>query len=243
MDANQGERLQKMIAAHGLTSRRGPEELICMGQVSLNGQVATEQGLRVTDRDEICVNGELLAAKPSLRYIILHKPAGWITSMSDEKGRRTVCDLLTNVSERVYPVGRLDYDTSGLLLLTNDGELANRLTHPSHNVEKTYSVLIKGKISNEAIKKLREGVELADGLTSPARVRRLREKDQGTLIEIIIHEGRNRQVRRMLDAVGYEVLHLKRTALADLNLTDLPMGKYRDLTAIELAQLKKKAGI
>ncbi|MDD2221142.1 MAG: pseudouridine synthase [Clostridia bacterium] len=243
MDENQGEKLQKVIAAHGLTSRRGAEALIRAGKVTVNGQVVTEQGLRVTSRDEIRVNGELLSVKPSLRYILLHKPAGWITSMADENGRRTVCDLLTDVPERVYPVGRLDYDTSGLLLLTNDGELANRLTHPSHNVEKNYSVLIKGKISNEAIKKLRDGVELSDGQTSPAKVRRLREKEQGSIIEITIHEGRNRQIRRMVDAVGYEVIHLKRIALANLNLTDLPLGKYRDLTDKELALLKQIAGI
>ena len=243
MDENQGERLQKVIAAHGLTSRRGAEDLIREGRVAVNGQVVTEQGIRVTELDKICVNGEPLTAKPALRYILLHKPAGWITSMSDEKGRRTVCDLLIDVPERVYPVGRLDYDTSGILLLTNDGDLANRLMHPSHEVDKTYSVLINGKISNEAIKKLREGVELTDGLTSPAKVRRLREKEQGSIIEITIHEGRNRQVRRMVDAVGYEVIHLKRVALADLNLSDLLMGKYRDLTAFELARLKQKAGM
>ena len=239
MTGNDEQRLQKYLAAMGVASRRTCEQLIAEGRVQVNGVTVTTPGVKITPGiDQVAVDGSLLQAEPRLRYILLFKPTGYICSAADEKGRRTVLDLLTGVEERVYPVGRLDYDTSGALLLTNDGELTNRLLHPSHEVEKTYLAQVAGAPDQSALDRLRKGVRLEDGMTAPARVRRQTSRDGRFWVELTIHEGRNRQVRRMLEAVGYPVQRLKRTKPAFLDLTGLTPGQWRELTDDEVRRLK-----
>ena len=240
MSGNEEERLQKYLAAMGVASRRACERLIAEGRVQVNGETVTQPGTKITPGvDTVAVDGRALADAPRLRYILLYKPVGYICSAADEKGRRTVLDLLDGVTERVYPVGRLDYDTSGALLLTNDGELTNRLLHPSHEVEKTYLAQVEGEPDQKDLERLRKGVRLDDGLTAPAKVRRKLSRDGRFWLELTIHEGRNRQVRRMLEAVGHPVLHLKRTKLDFLDLTGLTPGAWRELTADEARRLKR----
>ena len=224
----------------GVASRRACEQLIAEGRVQVNGETVTLPGTKITPgADTVAVDGRVLSRAPRLRYILLYKPVGYICSAADEKGRRTVLDLLDGVTERVYPVGRLDYDTSGVLLLTNDGELTNRLLHPSHEVEKTYLAQVEGEPDQKALERLRKGVKLSDGLTAPAKVRRQRSRDGRFWLELTIHEGRNRQVRRMLEAVGHPVLHLKRTKLDFLDLSGLSPGAWRELSADEVGRLKR----
>ncbi|MDO4732491.1 MAG: pseudouridine synthase [Bacillota bacterium] len=233
-------RLQKYIAEQGLASRRAAESLISQGLVQVNGRVVTEMGLKVDPRkDRVQVRGEMLGKKQRLRYILLNKPAGYICSVRDERGRRTVMDLLPQVQERVYPVGRLDYNTSGLLLLTNDGELTQQLLHPSHEVEKTYLAEVEGFLPRTALEKLCRGLQLSDGITAPAKARILRRKEDSSLVEICIHEGRNRQVRRMMEAIGHPVRHLKRIGEAFLDLQGLAAGEWRELRPDEVEKLKK----
>lgn len=233
------ERLQKVMSRMGVASRRASEEMIAAGRVAVNGKIVDTVGMKVDiSKDEITVDGQEISAKPRTRYILLYKPAGYITSAKDQKGRRTVLDLLTDVSERVYPVGRLDYATGGLLLLTNDGELTNSLLHPSKEVEKTYQAETEGRISAAELRILRDGVRLSDGITAPAKVRVLVQKERSTVLEITIHEGKNRQVRRMLDAVGHPVIRLKRVRFAFLDLKGLKPGEWRDLTPAEVGRLQ-----
>lgn len=232
-------RLQKYLAAAGVASRRGAEEMIAAGRVAINGRVIREMGTKVRpEQDRVTVDGVLISAAPRSRYILLFKPAGYICSCEDERGRRTVLDLLSGVEERVYPVGRLDYDTSGLLLLTNDGALTQSLLHPSRLVDKTYAAEVKGVPTGQALEQLRRGLRLEDGMTAPAQVRVLRRRADGALLELTIHEGRNRQVRRMLEAVNLPVLHLKRVRFAFLDLSGLQPGEWRDLTGEEVSRLK-----
>lgn len=240
----EGERLQKVIAQAGVASRRHAEQLILEGKVQVNGQKVTELGTKVRPTDIVTVDGRKLqrSQKPSYEYYLLNKPTGYITSVTDPQGRRTVMDLMKGVKQRIYPVGRLDYDTSGLLVLTNDGDLAHRLMHPRFGVDKTYRVEVKGTIPHHALERLRNGVELEDGKTAPARVRILPRTNQGSLqpVEITIHEGRNRQVRRMFDAVGFPVVTLERIQFGPLRLDDnLKVGTYRSLTAKEVQELRK----
>jgi len=236
------ERLQKVMSGMGVASRRASEEMIVAGRVAVNGKIVDTPGLKVDiNKDKITIDGQVISTKPRTRYILLYKPAGYITSAKDQKGRRTVLDLLTGVSERVYPVGRLDYATGGLLLLTNDGELTNALLHPSKEVEKTYQAEAEGKISAAKLKILREGVSLTDGITAPAKVRVLEQKERSTILEVTIHEGKNRQVRRMLDAVGHPVIRLKRVRFAFLDLKGLKVGEWRDLTPAEVGRLQSLA--
>lgn len=235
----QEQRLQKYLAAQGVASRRACEELIAQGRVQVNGLTVCEPGVKVVPgRDRVSLDGQEVGGGQRLRYILLHKPAGYICSAEDEKGRRTVLDLIQGVKERIYPVGRLDYDTAGLLLLTNDGELTNHLLHPSHQVEKTYLAQVEGVPDAPALSRLQRGVRLEDGLTAPARARLIRRRQGPSMVELTIHEGRNRQVRRMLEAVGYPVLRLKRTQLAFLDVADLPLGQWRELSPGEVARLK-----
>ena len=243
MDRNElpqeAQRLQKYLAALGVASRRACERLIAEGRVQVNGETVTRPGVKVTPGvDRVTLDGRPLSEAPRLRYILLYKPAGYICSAADERGRRTVLDLLDGVEERVYPVGRLDYDTSGLLLLTNDGELTNRLLHPSHEVEKTYLAQVETEPSAAALQRLRQGVMLSDGMTAPAAALARRTRQGRALVELTIHEGRNRQVRRMLEAVGHPVLRLKRVKLDRLDLTGLKPGRWRELTADEVRRLK-----
>lgn len=235
------QRLQKLIAAAGCCSRREAEKLIVAGRVAIDGQVAS-----LGDRGDPSVNLITIDDKPLPRpeahcYLLMNKPAGVVTTNKDPGGRTIVTDLLNDVPVRVFPVGRLDYNTSGLLLLTNDGELANQLAHPRHEIEKTYLVRIRGKLSRDDRQRLERGIELDDGMTAPARIQRVRSRGTHTWFEMVIHEGRNRQVRRMCESLGYEVSRLVRIGYDFLTLEDLPAGQYRHLTTDEVAQLKQHA--
>lgn len=241
-----GERLQKVLAQSGVASRRQAEEMITEGRVKVNRKLITVLGTRVSAGDRIEVDGLPLVRNEESCYFLLHKPVGVITTANDEKGRKNVLDLLEEIESRVYPVGRLDYDTSGLLLLTNDGELTYRLTHPSFGVEKTYIAGVRESIGRPALERLQRGVMLADGKTAPAQVRPIgREQRRGLeLMEITIHEGRNRQVRRMCEAVGLSLVTLKRIRFGPILLDkNLLPGKYRVLTPEEVQKLKKAVGL
>jgi len=227
-------RLNRYLASAGVGSRRAVDELIRAGRVTVNGQVG-ELGGAVGEGDVVAVDGRTVAPQ-ELAYLMLHKPPGVVTTASDPQRRRTVLDLVES-PQRVYPVGRLDRDTTGLLLLTNDGELANRLAHPRHGVEKTYVADVEGDPPPDVLRRLAEGVELADGPTAPARVRRL----GAGRIELVIHEGRNRQVRRMCEAVGHPVRRLHRSAYGSLELGALAEGRWRALTSEEVDALRRLA--
>ncbi len=232
-----GDRLQKVLAQRGYGSRRACEELIAAGRVTVNGEVAV-LGRRVDpDRDAVEIDGRHVGIRPGLVHYLLNKPAGVVTTASDPQGRRTVIDLVP-AEPRVFPVGRLDYDSEGLLLLTNDGELANRLTHPRYGVDKEYLAEVDGIVTAAGVRALREGVELDDGRTAPARVS---QPDRGVL-RITIHEGRNRQVRRMCEAIGHPVRRLVRVRIGPLADRSLPPGQWRELTAGELRALEHAAG-
>lgn len=237
------ERLQKVIAQAGVTSRRKAEELIVDGKVSVNGEVVTILGTKVNpQKDKVVVNGIPLE-KEELVYYLLYKPTGVISSVDDEHDRKIVIDYI-QTDKRIFPIGRLDYDTSGLLLLTNDGELANLLMHPRSRVYKTYIAKVEGVPQREDLKKLEKGIELEDGKTAPARVKLKRaDRKKGTsIIEISIHEGKNRQVRRMFEAIGHPVLKLKRESYAFLNLKGMNAGDSRELKPYEVVQLKELVG-
>lgn len=233
------ERLQKILAQAGVASRRKCEELILAGKVQVNDEVVTTLGVKADPAvDVITVNGRKIQGESKL-YLMLHKPKGVISSANDPQGRKIVADYLPGIKERVYPVGRLDYDTEGLLLLTNDGEFANLLTHPSHHVPKTYWATVKGVPHGSALERLQQGVLLDDGMTAPAEVEYHdvnEEKNQST-ITITIYEGRNRQVRRMFDAINHPVILLRRIRFGDLGLHGLARGKFRHLTPREVKDL------
>jgi len=236
------ERIQKILSAAGVASRRAAEEIILEGRVRVNGKVVSELGTKADpDRDHIKVDGKLINPKQPKAYIMLNKPAGFVTTMSDPEGRPIVANLLKGVRVRVYPVGRLDYDTEGLLLLTNDGDLAHLVTHPKHELPKTYLVKVKGFLEDRHIEMLEQGVFLKDGKTAPARVRKLRKEEANSWVEITIHEGRKRQVRRMIDHTGHSVIKLKRTKVGTLSLGDLPVGMFRHLTLDEVQGLRQMA--
>ena len=239
------DRLQKILAAAGIASRRKAEEIISAGRVSLNGKVVTEQGTKADPaRDTICVDGKPLQRPQRFVYFLLNKPKGYVTTVSDPEGRPTVMQLLGNLPERVYPVGRLDYASEGLLLLTNDGALAQKLTKAGSHVPKTYHVKISGKPNEQAIQRLRSGVTIAldDNRrvkTSPAKIR-LIEDATNPWYEVTLIEGRNRQIRRMFQQVGFLVEKIKRVQLGPLVL-DVPPGKFRPLTEREVHRLKNLA--
>ena len=233
------ERLQKILASRGVCSRRKAEEIIQAGRVTVNGQVAVLGDSADVDVDEILLDGEALPVKSEYVYILLNKPRGFVTTLSDEKGRKNAAQLVADCGVRVYPVGRLDMDSEGLLLFTNDGDFANSLMHPKHEVNKTYRVLVDG-YTPQNLQKLRQPVTL-DGYTirkpDVSLVRQTR-REGGAELLVTIHEGRNRQVRRMCDLAGMKVLRLTRIAEGSLKLGDLPQGKWRYLTAEEVAALK-----
>ena len=231
------ERLQKVIAASGVTSRRKAEELITAGKVRVNGEIVTELGTKVSDKDRIEVNGEILE-KEVKEYYLLNKPRGVVTTTSDDKGRKTVVDLIPT-NARIYPVGRLDYDTTGVLLLTNDGEFANILMHPSSEVEKVYVAKLNGIIKGEQINKLKDGVMLDDELVKASRVKlkKVDPKSNSSMVQITIHEGKNHQVKRMFEAVGFLVDKLKREKEGFFDLKDLQSGEFRKLTPKEVAKV------
>ncbi len=232
-------RLSKYLSDAGVCARRKAEEAILRGQVKVNGQVVAVLGTKVdTEKDHVFFDGKRVAYQQKYLYLLLHKPEGYVTTANDERGRPTVLELLKDVKARVFPVGRLDYNTSGLLLLTNDGDLAYRLTHPKHTVRKTYRARVKGVPSESALNSLRQGIQVEDYITAPAKVTVKKKDVDATVLEIVIHEGRNRQVRKMCTAIGHEVMSLKRVATGKLELLDLPKGKYRHLTPAEVAYLK-----
>ena len=232
------ERLQKVIANLGYTSRRKAEELIQAGKVKVNGEIVKELGTKVKTSDTIEVENTILDNCKNYEYYLLNKPREVISSVSDEHGRKTVVDLI-QTKERIYPVGRLDYDTTGIILLTNDGCLANKLMHPSSNIEKKYVAKVNGLVSGYDIKRLRDGVVIDGKKTSKAKVnlKKYDKKTDKSLVELIIHEGRNHQVKKMFEAINHEVLKLKREKYANLDLTGLKPGEYRKLTNKEVAIL------
>lgn len=245
-EAEVAERLQKVMARAGVASRRHSEELIQAGRVTVNGRVVTELGTKVVaGKDIIEVDGRPLGKPESLVYVLLNKPKGYVTTLYDPEGRDKVTDLLGDeIGQRIYPVGRLDYDTEGLLLLTNDGELANALMHPAKQVKKTYIAKVRGVPGPAKLRALEKGIELDDGPTAPADVKVLEVKaPNSAVVSIRIHEGRNRQVRRMFEAVGHEVIHLRRITLGPLHLKDLPVGQWRELTEQEVRELYNAAGL
>ena len=238
------ERLQKYLAGAGIASRRASEKLIAEGRVEVNGRIVTEQGVKIDpERDVVKVNGKPVRPEEELVYLLLNKPAGYVTTVSDPQGRPTVMDLLQDVQVRVFPVGRLDYETEGALLFTNDGELSFRMTHPKFELVKTYVATLQGQVSEEKLNRLRQGVKLEDGMTRPAEVRMLKQEKHKTIVEIKIHEGRKRQVKRMGKAIGHPVLALKRTAIGPLTVDKVTPGEYRYLTADEIAKLCAKLQI
>ena len=225
------ERLQKVLAKAGVASRRRAEELIRQGKVRVDGKVVAEMGIKVDpDTQDIECEGVPLASQEEKVYILLHKPSGYLSTVDDPQGRPIVTDLLKNIKKRVYPVGRLDLDTEGALLLTNDGALAQKILHPSHEVNKTYVAKVKGQPGKKRLNALSKGILLEGRKTWPASIEVLKVEAQSTTIQIIIHEGRKRQVRKMFEAIGHPVLKLKRTAYGQLELGKLGPGKYRFLT-------------
>ncbi len=233
------ERLQKYMARCGIASRRKAEEIILQGNVKVNGIIVNELGSKINpEKDIVTVCNKRIYEKNEHIYIKLYKPEGYITTVKDQFNRKTVLDLI-NIKERIYPIGRLDYDTSGLLLLTDDGELANRLMHPKYHIYKAYEVMVKGSISDDSINILRTGV-LFDGYkTAPAKVKLLNKNDNDSIIQISIYEGKNRQVRKMFENVGHRVLKLKRISFGDINLGELKSGQWRYLTDDEVEFLKR----
>ncbi len=232
------ERLQKVIASSGITSRRKAEDLITQGKVRVNGKIVTELGLKVSYSDIIEVNGKTIFKDVPKVYYLLNKPYGVITSTSDEKNRKTVVDLIPT-NERIYPIGRLDYNTTGLLILTNDGELANHLMHPSNNIPKTYVAKIEGFLNKNDIERLKTGITIDNRKVDTSNFK-IKDKDltQNTsIIEITIHEGRNHIVKKIFAYLNHPVLRLKRTKIAFLDLTDLPIGTYRKLKIKEIKKL------
>lgn len=237
------ERLQKFLAEAGVASRRKAEELIAQGKVKVNGKVVTEMGMKIDPaKDEVTYLDKKVTTKDTkMVYIMLYKPEGYVTTAKEQFGRPAVMDLVKGVKERIFPVGRLDYDTSGLLLLTNDGDLTYKLTHPKHDVDKTYIAKLYGIPDEGALQKFRRGVVIDGKRTKPAKIQIIEKDKDGRFCtaEIIIHEGRNRQVRKMCEAIKHPVAQLKRVATGDLKLGDLQKGKYRHLTEKEIKYLKK----
>ena len=239
MDKKEPIRLQKFIAQCGIASRRKAEELILQGKVKINGKTAI-LGDKVSDKDKVFVNGKrIVAPKSKYRYIMLNKPRGFITTMSDERGRKCVAELVSNVGERVYPIGRLDKDSEGMLVFTNDGEFANKVMHPRNSVYKFYRVTVRPSITEEQLIKLETGVEIDGKKTAPAIVHvLLQDKEQKRVVlEMILHEGKNREIRKMCEAVGLEVARLKRTQIGGVKMGMLKQGDWRDLTEKEVKNL------
>lgn len=234
-------RLQKYLADAGIASRRKAEQMISQGRVTVNGLLVKEMGVKVSEDCIVEVDGKKVDMTKGCIYIMLHKPVGYIATVEDQFSRPTVIDLVKDVKERIYPVGRLDYDTSGLILLTNDGAFTYRLTHPKHEVEKTYIVEVEGIPGDEVNNLFKKGLKIDDYITAPAQLKILEKKENKNkaVLEIKIHEGRNRQVRKMCEAIGHPVKHLKRVAIGGLRLGNLEEGKWRYLTEKELRFLDK----
>ena len=234
-------RINKYIALCGVASRRKAEELILAGRVTVNDEVMTELSYKVDEENDIVkVDDKLIKEENKLVYILLNKPEGYITTVKDQFDRPSVLDLVSDIKERVYPIGRLDYETSGLLLLTNDGDLTYKLTHPKHEVDKTYVARVKGKLTKEEIERFKTGFKIEDYTTAPAKLKVIKYDEQrdSSLLEIKIHEGKNRQVRKMCKAINNPVLRLRRSAMGKIKIGDCEIGKYRYLTEDEIKYLK-----
>ena len=232
-------RLQKYMAQCGIASRRKSEEIIAQGRVKVNDIIVTELGMKIDPfKDIVKVDNKIIQMENKKIYIVLNKPAGYVTTVSDQFGRKNVLDLVKEVKERVYPIGRLDYDTSGLLLLTNDGDLAYKLTHPKHEVKKKYIAVIKGIPTEEELDRFRAGLEIDGYITAPALINVLKYWEKKTTVEIQIHEGKNRQIRKMCEKIGYPVIRLKRIAIGELELGSLRKGCWRYLNDVEIKYLK-----
>ena len=238
---NESVRLQKYLANAGIASRRKCEELILQGKISVNGKVVTELGTKIfPNKDIVLYEGKEVAGTNKKIYILMNKPVGYVTTVKDQFNRDTVFKLL-NLKERVVPVGRLDMYTSGALILSNDGDFVYKVTHPKHEINKTYNATLVGKITNEAVEKLRNGVEIEDYVTRPAKVKILKIDDEKNIsrIQITIHEGKNRQVRKMCESVGYKVLALHRSKIGNIEIKNVEIGKWRYLKNSEIAELIK----
>jgi 23S rRNA pseudouridine2605 synthase len=243
-ESTEGVRLQKVLAAAGIASRRASEILIDEGRVEVNGKVVTEQGRRVNpETDHIRVDGARIPPPRRHQYLVLNKPRGVVSTMDDPEGRPTLTDYLPRTKERLFHVGRLDTDTEGLIVLTNDGEFANRLSHPRYEVPKTYHVQAAGAMDNKTIRRLEKGVTLEDGKVQPDNVKLVSRAQDRTLLAVTLHEGRNRVVRRMFDAVGHPVDRLSRTMIGPIRLGNLPVGETRELTRDELGALLDLVGM
>lgn len=236
-------RLQKYLADCGVASRRKSEELIEQGKVRVNGKVASIGDKVDPKHDTITVSGKKIIRQKTHTYIMLHKPRGFITTMSDEMDRKCVAQLVKDVPARVYPVGRLDRDSEGLLLFTNDGAFANAMTHPSKHVPKTYRVTVRPGVTQDQLTALTQGVIIDDGVTAPAEVRVITKEENRVVLEIILYEGRNRQIRKMCEALGLEVARLRRTAIGTVKLGMLKQGDWRELTEDEVRKLQLAAGM
>ena len=244
MNQMQAERLQKILSEAGITSRRKAEKLIVQGRVSVNGRVVSELGTKaVLGKDEICVDGKAIKAETEKVIVALFKPRNCVTTLHDPQGRPTVAELVKSISVRVYPVGRLDFDAEGLLLMTNDGELAHRLQHPRYKVPKTYLVKIRAHPLEEALAQLQQGISLEDGITAPAEVQVLEDDKKATWLSLTLREGRNHQVKRMCAAVGCPVLKLRRTQIGPIDLGSLRPGGSRRLNAREVRALREAVGL
>ncbi|PKL51691.1 MAG: pseudouridine synthase [Nitrospira bacterium HGW-Nitrospira-1] len=237
------QRLQKVIAEMGLASRRKAEELILEGRVTVNGKAAIIGMKADTLKDHIKVDGKLLFKPEKKVYFVFHKPRGVVTSMSDPEGRPTVRDFLKGIKQRVYPVGRLDFDSEGMLLITNDGEFAHAVLHPSKKIPKTYLVKIKGLMEDENIEKLRKGIRLDRTVTAPAKVKRSKKAENNTWLEMVIYEGKKRQIRRMMERVGHSVIRLIRIRINGIEMGALGPGEYRQISSEEMKILKKELNI
>ena len=238
VDMAEGIRINKYIAQKGITSRRKADDLVSNGNVKINGITIRELGYRVMPGDLVEVNGATLTGMEKKVYIALNKPLGYVTTVKDQYDRPTVMDIVTDINERLFPVGRLDYNTTGLLILTNDGDLAYRLTHPRHEIVKTYRALVSGYLSDGKIAKLRKGVDIGGFVTSEADVKLSRQMKNSTLVEIGIREGKNRQIRKMFRAVGGPVQQLERTAIGNIKLGRLLQGHYRKLKGDEIEYIQ-----
>lgn len=228
------ERLQKYMASCGVASRRKCEEIILSGKVKVNGNIICELGSKVdVNNDVVEYNGKIIKPEENKVYIMLNKPEGYITSVKDEKNRKTVIDLV-NINERIYPIGRLDYDSSGLLLLTNDGDIYNKIIHPRVKIVKRYIAVVKGEFNKSEIDKFKKGIDIGGYITAPASIKIIKFEDNKTTVEIGIHEGKNRQIRKMCSALGHDVIALKRIAIGEIKLGYLKRGEYRNLTKEEL---------
>ncbi|MGL5348788.1 MAG: pseudouridine synthase [Peptostreptococcaceae bacterium] len=234
-------RINKYIASCGIASRRKAEEIILDKRVTVNGKIVEELSFNVDENNDIVeIDGERIGLNEEPVYIVLNKPEGYITTVKDQFDRPSVLDLVSDIKERVYPIGRLDYETSGLLILTNDGDLTYKLTHPKHEVDKTYMAIVKGIPTEDELNNFKEGLYIEDYKTAPAKIKVVKQEEEKnySICQIKIHEGRNRQVRKMCRAINHPVLRLRRVAMGDITLKDTEVGKYRHLTKEEVEYLK-----